>query len=70
MNLQVLLSSGEDGFFVAECLDLPGCISQGRTEADAMANIREAIELCLEAGGQPRHIEVKNLTVYLLKERS
>jgi len=59
----VLLSSGEDGFLVVECPELPGCISQGRTEADAMANIREAIELCLESGDKPRHVEVKPLSL-------
>jgi predicted RNase H-like HicB family nuclease len=41
---QVIISPGEDGFWVAECPSLPGCISQGETRADAIANIREAIE--------------------------
>ena len=40
---------GEDGYFVAECPVIPGCISQGRTRDEALANIREAIELCLES---------------------
>ena len=34
----------EDGFWVAECPSLPGCISQGETRDLAVANIREAIE--------------------------
>src|SRR5215212_6431638 len=38
------LSEGEEGFWVAECPSLPGCISQGDTRAKAIANIREAIE--------------------------
>jgi predicted RNase H-like HicB family nuclease len=59
----VVLSPGEDGFIVAQCPDLPGCISQGRTESDAMANIKEAIELCLEAGDTPRPAEVKKLSI-------
>jgi predicted RNase H-like HicB family nuclease len=45
----VVLKSGEDGYVVAECPALPGCISQGRTRAEALVNVREAIELCLES---------------------
>lgn len=37
----------EDGFVVAECLELPGCLSQGRTETEAKANIMSAIEACV-----------------------
>jgi len=39
---------GEDGYWVAECPSLPGCVSQGKTKADAIANIREAIEGWIE----------------------
>ncbi len=46
---QVVIYPGEDGWFVAEVPTLPGCISQGRTRADAIANIREAIALMIEA---------------------
>jgi predicted RNase H-like HicB family nuclease len=48
MDLPVVLRAGEDGFVVAECPAIPGCISQGRTREEALSNIREAIELCLE----------------------
>ena len=41
---QVILYPGEDGFWVAECPSLPGCISQGESREAAIANIREAIE--------------------------
>ena len=41
---KVILYPGEDGYWVAECPSLPGCISQGKTKAKATANIREAIE--------------------------
>ena len=44
---QVVLYPGEDGFWVVECPSLPGCVSQGATRAEAIANIKEAIELCL-----------------------
>ena len=40
---QVVLHPGEDGYWVAECPSLPGCISQGETKETAIANIREAI---------------------------
>ena len=40
---QVLVYPGEDGYWVAECPSLPGCISQGRTKEEAIANIKEAI---------------------------
>ena len=40
---QVIVYSGEDGYFVSECPSLPGCISQGETREEAIANIKEAI---------------------------
>ena len=36
---------GEDGYWVADCLSLPGCVSQGATRQEAINNIREAIRL-------------------------
>lgn len=45
---QVLIYPGEDGYWVAECPSLPGCISQGETRTAAVENIREAIELYIE----------------------
>lgn len=45
---QVLIYPGEDGFWVAECPSLPGCISQGKTRQEALENIKEAIELYVE----------------------
>ena len=41
---QVILYPGEDGYWVAECPSLPGCISQGLTREEAVKNMREAIE--------------------------
>jgi predicted RNase H-like HicB family nuclease len=40
---RVILYRGEDGYWVAETPSLPGCISQGATREEAIANIREAI---------------------------
>ncbi|MBI4673926.1 MAG: type II toxin-antitoxin system HicB family antitoxin [Chloroflexi bacterium] len=58
MKFPVVIRPGEDGYFVAECPVLPGCMSQGRTEKEALANIREAIELWLkvEAEKQTRKL--------------
>ncbi len=43
-----MISEGEDGWYVAECSSLPGCISQGKTVPEALENIKEAIEPYLE----------------------
>ena len=49
MKLLVTLERDETGMIVAECPSIPGCVSQGATETEALANIREAISGCLEA---------------------
>src|SRR5947209_4690031 len=41
---QVVIYPGVDGFWVAECPSLPGCLSQGATKEEAITNIKEAIE--------------------------
>ncbi len=43
LRLPVVLESDEDGFIVASCPSLPGCHSQGRSEEEALSNIREAV---------------------------
>lgn len=48
MKLPVTIERDESGMIVAECPAIPGCVSQGRTEDEALANIREAMLLCLE----------------------
>ncbi len=66
MKFLVTLERCEDGWIVAECPALPGCVSQGRTTAEALANIREAIELSVEtrrAEGLPINIEVAEVEV-------
>ncbi|OGQ90897.1 MAG: hypothetical protein A2253_12170 [Deltaproteobacteria bacterium RIFOXYA2_FULL_55_11] len=40
---QVMLYKGEDGYWIAECPSLPGCVSQGKTREDAIENVKEAI---------------------------
>jgi predicted RNase H-like HicB family nuclease len=48
MKLPVTLERDETGMVVAECPAIPGCVSQGHTEEEALANIKEAILGCLE----------------------
>ena len=45
MNFKVKIEQDEDGWYVATVPSLPGCISQGKTEKEAIKNIKEAIEL-------------------------
>ena len=64
----MVLKTGEDGWIVAECPLIPGCISQGKDHDEALANIREAIELCLETRDQegwalPQEYEVVDINV-------
>ncbi len=69
MMRQVVLYPGEDGYWVAECPSLQGCISQGGTKQEAIANIREAIEgyiLSLQEDGLPvpeEHFDALLVTV-------
>jgi len=44
----VTVDRDEDGAFVAECPAIPGCVSQGHTEKEALENIQDAIRQCLE----------------------
>jgi predicted RNase H-like HicB family nuclease len=45
-SLQILIWE-EDGTYIAKCLDIPGCVSEGATRDEALANIHDAIRLCL-----------------------
>jgi predicted RNase H-like HicB family nuclease len=47
-QLPILTEKDEDGFYVVECPVFSGCYTQGRTMDEAMENIREVIDLCLE----------------------
>ena len=49
MKLIVTLERDESGMIVVQCPAIPGCVSQGPTEEEALANIREAIAACFEA---------------------
>ncbi len=52
MIFHVVLERDEDGWIVAECPSLPGCVSQGKTEQEALENIKEAITAWLWAEDQ------------------
>jgi len=49
MKYRVIIEQDEDGMFVAECPNLPGCVSQGKTRSEALTNIKDAIEGYLES---------------------
>lgn len=56
----------EDGVWIVECPAIPGCVSQGATKDEAVANIGEAIKLCLEVRaeqGLPLTIETRQIEV-------
>ena len=66
MQFTITLDRDEDGVWITECLSIPGCVSQGQTKEEAVANIREAIQLCLEVRaerGLPLTIETQQLEV-------
>ena len=48
MKLHVTIEKDEAGYYVADVPALPGCLSQGKTYDEALANIKEAIEGWLE----------------------
>ena len=48
MKYPVILFNGEDGWIIAECPSIPGCVTQGETRDEALVNIREVIELTLD----------------------
>ena len=48
MDFKVVLEPDADGGYVVTCPTIPGCYSQGDTIEEALKNIREAIEVCIE----------------------
>ena len=68
MKFSVTIDRDEDGVWIVECPSVPGCVSQGKTKSEALANIREAIELCLEVRakrGMPLTVETRQVEVPL-----
>lgn len=68
MTFTVTIDRDETGAWIAECPAIPGCVSQGDTKAEALKNVREAIEVCLEVRaerGLPLTIETSQVEVTL-----
>ena len=68
MKFAITVDRDEDGMWVVECPSIPGCVSQGKTKPEALKNIREAIELCLEVRaerGLPLTVETRQVEVAL-----
>ena len=66
MKFTVTIDRDEDGVWIAECPAIPGCVSQGATKDEAMANVKEAIAACLEVRserGIPLTIETRQIEV-------
>ncbi len=49
MEMKIRLEKDEDGIWVVTCPSLPGCISQGKSEEEALKNIKDAIKLHIKA---------------------
>jgi predicted RNase H-like HicB family nuclease len=68
MKFLITIFRDEDGVFIAECPSIPGCVSQGKTEQEAEANIREAIKECLEVRaekGMPLTVSTRQVEVHV-----
>ena len=66
MKLQVIVERDESGYYVAEVPALPGCVSQGKTLAEARANIAEAIVgwlTVMNAKARKRHAHTVEVAV-------
>lgn len=70
-QLPVIVEKDEDGFYVVECPLFSGCFTQGKTVDEALKNIKEVIELCLEekenqeaiASYEPKEISLHTITL-------
>ena len=66
MRFSVTVDRDEDGMWIVECPSIPGCVSQGETRKEALVNIREAIQICLEVRaerGMPLTVETQQVEV-------
>ncbi|GCL35626.1 protein of unknown function UPF0150 [Sphaerospermopsis reniformis] len=68
MKFIITMFQDEDGMFIVECPSIPGCVSQGITDAEAQENIQEAIRECLEVRlekGMPLTVITREVEVYI-----
>ncbi|MCC7221868.1 MAG: type II toxin-antitoxin system HicB family antitoxin [Candidatus Contendobacter sp.] len=66
MNFFITIDRDEDGVWIVECPSIPGCVTQGSSKQEALNNIQEAIQLCLEVRaerGLPLTIETRQIEV-------
>jgi predicted RNase H-like HicB family nuclease len=66
MKFVITVEKDEDGMYVVECPSIPGCVSQGKTEDEAMDNIKDAIKQCLEVRaerGMPLTVSTREIEV-------
>jgi predicted RNase H-like HicB family nuclease len=66
MKFSVTIDRDEDGVWIAECPAIPGCVSQGTTKDEALANVSKAISECLAVRaerGLPLTIETRQVEV-------
>lgn len=61
INLPIIVEKDEDGFYVVECPLLKGCYTQGETLDEALKNIREVIEMCLEDENEEVVSDIANI---------
>jgi len=65
-EFDIELYLGEDGMWVVECPSIPGCISQGQSEEEAIENVKDAIKACIETRrelGLPETMIRRKITV-------
>jgi len=68
MKFVITIFQDEDGMFIAECPSIPGCISQGKSEDEAVENIHDAIRECLEVRaekGMPLTVATRQVEVHV-----
>jgi len=68
MKFVITLFQDEDGMFITECPSIPGCVSQGKSEQEAVENIHEAIKECLEVRaekGMPLTVATRQVEVHV-----
>ncbi len=66
MQFRIFVKQDEDGVYITEVPELPGCISQGKTREDALVNIRDAIEgylFSLKKHNEPIPLSIEEETV-------
>jgi predicted RNase H-like HicB family nuclease len=66
MKFTITIDRDEDGIYVAECPAIPGCISQGKTEQEALENVKDAIRQCLDVRaerGMPLTVATRDVDI-------